>query len=42
MEDHIPLVTVLMVPAALLIAFTTEHRLDADSERCQHRNYCQF
>ena len=41
MEDHLPLVALLVVPAPLMLAFTAEHRLGANGQHGQCRDYCQ-
>ena len=33
-EDNLPLVALIVAPAVLMLAFTTERRLNADGEHC--------
>ena len=41
-EDQLLLDALIMVPATLMLAFTAEHRLDADGEHCQSCNCSQY
>ena len=41
MDDHLAGTEGIVVPAAVMMSFTSRHRLDAESEKCQCGWYCR-